>query len=185
MIKVENKSDFTYLFQPYTHNLPVIYSSLEGQYNGELYVNSEDSPQIAVLFTPFGFHYVAGNSDFPQAVSYIEQLLFEEYLPNTEQQEAIVFSPDKDWNARLDDVFKNHRGIKDGRNIFQLNKDRFREILKNHSSVQNIERKIVYERENGANIAYPVCRIYIENQCVSFCSAFMLGKGHAEIDVYT
>lgn len=55
MKKVENNKKYSHLFSEYTHNIPVIYSSLEGQYDGEPYVDSENNPQIAVLFTPLHF----------------------------------------------------------------------------------------------------------------------------------
>lgn len=185
MIKVTNKLHFLDLFESYTHNLPVIYSSLEGQYNGELYVDSESSPHIALLYTPFGFHYVAGDPNHPEAATAIEQCLFQEYLPLTGQKEAILFSPNENWDNQLGIVFQSHRGVKDGRNIFRLNKEHFKEILRNHITQPEVVRKIAYEHENESQTEYPVCRVFVNDHCVSFCSAFMLGKGHAEIDVFT
>ena len=42
MIKVieSEKKNYIGMFQEYTHSIPAIYSSLEGQYEGELYVDS-------------------------------------------------------------------------------------------------------------------------------------------------
>ena len=45
--------------------------------------------------------------------------------------------------------------------------------------------KIFYEHECGSTIDYPVCCVFKNDTCVSFCSAFMLGKNYAELDVFT
>ncbi len=185
MHKVDNKLNSRTLFNDYNHNIAVIYSSLEDQYAGELYLDSEDNPQIAILFTPFGYHFVAGNPDSKNVVENIDEIIFHQYLEKTKQKEAIVFSPNDQWDNVLDNVFLKHKGIKDGRKIFHLNRDLFEKNKLYPKLSEGIDIKLSYEQDNGAKKVYPVSRLFVEDKCVSFCSGFMIGKGYAEIDVYT
>lgn len=174
------------MFSAYTHSIPVIYSVLEGQYAGDLFVDSKDNPQIAILFTPFDFHFVAGNAQINKCVDVIDKAIFEHYLPETGKKEAIVFCPDPLWDKVLDEVFKRHNGIKDNRRVFRLNKEHFiNHVYGSGKTLEGVENKLFYEQERGAEKQYPTCRVFKDEECVSFCSGFMLGKGHAEIDVFT
>lgn len=185
MIKVKSEEKYIKLFEEYTHNIPVIYSSLEGQYEGVLYVDNEEEPQVAILFTPFAFHYVAGNANRSDVIDVVEDMIFKQYLHKTEQNEAIVFAPNQKWHEILDEVFKRYNGIKDKRMIFRLNKEKFNEQQEQKKVNSNIVNRICFEKENASQKEYPVSRIYIDQKSVSFCSGFMLGKGHAEINVGT
>ncbi len=183
MNKVENKEKYLQLFSIYKHNIPAIYSSLEGQYDGELYVDSENNPQIAVLFTPFAFHFVAGDTAVKNAVDLLDELIFKQYIVNLEQKEAVVFSPNERWDRVLGEVFCKHNGLKDLRKTFLLNKHKF---LRQADSIilQDVKYELFYEKEGGAKSLYPVCRVFKDEKCIGYCSGFMLGKGHAEIDVF-
>ncbi len=185
MIKVKNKEAYYHLFEEYTHNIPVIYSSLEGQYNGELYVDKEDNPQIAILFTPFAFHFVAGDADTSDVIDIVDDTIFKQYLLKTEQKEALLFAPNQKWHTILDEVFKRHNGIKDNRMVFCLNKEKYSEQNNTKKIITDMDNRVVFEKEQSSQKEYPVSRVYIGEKCVSFCSGFMLGKGHAEIDIAT
>lgn len=186
MIKVEkNILNYKNLFNEYSHNIPVIYSSLEGQYNGELFIDNEVECEYAFLATPFDYCFVAGNPKSEGAVEQIDKLLFHELLKKREKKEAIVFCPNEQWYSVLAEIFNRHNGLKDGRKIFSLNLEKF---IKNKNEIKldnEVHIDICYEHDNGSTIDYPVCRIIKNNTCVSFCSAFMLGKNYAELDVFT
>ena len=183
MNKVENKKNYIQLFNVYKHNIPVIYSSLEGQYDGELYVDSVNNPQMAVLFTPFAFHFVAGDTVVENAVDLLDELIFKQYIVKLEQKEAIVFTPNEQWDRVLGEVFCKHNGLKDLRKTFHLNKHKFLEEA-GSVNLQDVKYELFYEKEGGAKTSYPVCRVFKEERCIGYCSGFMLGKGHAEIDVF-
>lgn len=182
---VVNKQKYFPLFNEYKHNISVIYSSLEGQYDGELIVDSENNTQIAVLFTPFAFHYVAGNPEIKNVVDMLDEIIFKQYLLQKEQKEAIVFAPNEKWDKVLEEVFAKHRGIKDGRKVFCLNNGKFNEVQSRRVALVGVKNLLTYEQANGARKEYPVSRIFDGEKCISFCSGFMLGNGHAEIDVST
>lgn len=186
MIKIKkNKINYENLFNGYKDNIPVIYSSLEGQYNGELYVDNEPLSQYAFLATPFDFSFIAGDPKAEGVVEQIHQLLFDELLKRRGKKEAIVFCPDEEWYPVLDEIFDKHNGIKDGRKIFSLNLKRFDKCKNEMKHNDAVRTEIFYEHEGGSTIDYPVCRVFKNDTCVSFCSAFMLGKNYAELDVST
>jgi len=184
-VKEEEKQKYLYMFNEYTHNIPVIYSSLEGQYEGELYIDNELNTQIAILFTPFAFHFVAGDSKVSNVIDIVDEMIFKRYLSEHDEKEAIVFSPNGSWDEVLDTIFKKHNGIKDKRVLFSLNKDKFMKRYEIKKENSDIEKKIVYDKAGGSNTEYPTCKIYVDQKCVSFCSGFMLGKEHAEINIST
>lgn len=188
--KVDNINQYASMFQIYTHNIPVIYSSLEGQYKGLLYVDDEAHPEVAILFTPFGFHFVAGNVDANQVVEKIETCIFKQYLVQSGENEAIVFCPTEAWNHVLDRVFSKHSKIVDGRKCFSLNKEKFHAIYQRTGDLEPLKQEVVIselisESANESQIEYPVCQIVKKEHRVSWCAACMIGKGHAEIDIFT
>lgn len=186
MIKIEkNKINYENLFNGYKDNIPVIYSSLEGQYNGELYVDNERESQYAFLATPFDFSFIAGNPKAEGVEEQIHQLLFDELLKRRGKKEAIVFCPNEEWYPILDRVFDKHNGIKDGRKIFSLNLKKFDKCKNEMKHNDEVHTEIFYEHEGESTIDYPVCRVFKNDTCVSFCSAFMLSKNYAELDVST
>lgn len=185
MNKVEVKDEYLSMFNGYTHNIPVIYSSMEGQYDGQLFVDSVKETQVAILFTPFAFHFVAGNPEVDNIIDMLDEIIFEQYLAETEQKEAIIFSPNEKWDRVLDEVFARHNGIKDNRMVFHLNRDQFKKMQAEQKALTGVENRLLYEQGNGARKEYPVSRIFKGAKCISFCSGFMIGKGHAEIDVNT
>lgn len=185
MNKVEIKDKYLSLFNGYTHNIPVIYSSMEGQYDGQLFVDSVNHAQAAILFTPFAFHFVAGNPNLDNIIDMLDEIIFKQYLAETKQKEAIIFCPSEKWDIVLDEVFARHNGLKDSRKVFCLNRDQFKKVQAGQKALDGVENKLLYEKANGSKKKYPVSRIFKGTKCISFCSGFMLGKGHAEIDVHT
>jgi hypothetical protein len=173
------------LFQAYDHHIAVIHSSLNGQYPGTLYSETADGKRLALLATPFNFHFVAGDAQMPYAADYLHRILFETYLRETKRTEAVLFCPDASWHPILEDVFSRHRGLKDVRKRFRLNKALFASAAAALKVPQMVRAALLEEQDCESTVRYPVCRILIDGKSVSFCSAFMLGGGHAELDVGT
>lgn len=185
MIEVNNKEKYAYLFEDYTHSLPVIYSSLNGQYQGELFVDCEENPQVAILFTPFAFHFVTGNPEIKDVETCVGKMIFKEYLISKYQKEAIFFSPNEVWNNILDKIFNGYNGIKETRNIFSLNKNKFYELRQEIIQDTQVTIKTSVEKDDLSSTEFPISRLYLQDTCVSFCAGFMLGQQHAEINIET
>ena len=181
----QDKARYAEIFQAYKHSLPVIFSSLNGQYPGSLFVEKEGDTILALLTTPFCFHFVAGDIKMPDAAKRLHDILFNQYLRDTQQPEAIVFCPDETWYGLLEEVFERHHGVKDVRKRFGIKKDSFEAAVSRLKEPDGIQTILTEEQDFGSAIPYPVCRIMKDGACVSFCSGFMLGSNHAELDVGT
>lgn len=181
----EYRSDlnkFNHYFEGYKDNIPVIYSTLEGQYQGVVYCDDEE--EIAVLVTKFGFIFLGGNIEWESAEEIINDIIFNELVLRQQNKEIIVFGPDEKWHSVLDKVFESHHGVSDIRKCYTLNKDKFKEIC-NEFIPHSVKVIVNYEKGNNSAIDYPVSRVYVDDVNVSYCSAFMLARGFAEIDVAT
>ncbi|MBI9012528.1 MAG: GNAT family N-acetyltransferase [Clostridiales bacterium] len=185
MIKVENKMNYVHLFEEYEHSKPVIYSALEGQYDCDLYVNDEYKPEFAILFTQFDFHFVTGNKETNSLVSDLRDIIFRKHLKLNNLKEAILVTPDDKWQGVLKEVFKGYSDIIDRRCVYKLNQDKFKVIYDNTDFNCGLNFSINHESEFNSKIPYLTSRLKDNNKTISYCSGFMLGAGHAEIDVKT
>jgi hypothetical protein len=173
---------FIQYFVGYKDNIPVIYSTLDGQYQGVIYC--DDDEEIAILVTKFDFIFLGGNLENKRAEDIINDIIFNELVQRQQRKELIVFGQSEKWNALLSKVFQAHHGVKDLRKCYKLNKDKFYHICSEDKN-DNVSVVVRNEQENDSSIEYPVSRIFINNENVSYCSAFMLARGCAEIDVAT
>jgi hypothetical protein len=187
MFKVSNEeiTQYGYMFEEYKYNIPVIYSSIEGQYESELFVNKYNNPDFALLITSFNFHYIAGRPNSIGVVDEINETIFQNFVVENNKDEAVVFCPTEEWHEVITCVFDKHNGLKDNRKLFSLNVDRFTKFIENLITPDCVIVKVIYEQEFNSTKPYPVARVYKDSLCVSHCSGFMLGKNHAEIDVGT
>lgn len=184
MIKVNDKLKYAHLFNAYEHNIPVIYSALEGQYESDLYVNDEQNPEFALLFTAFDYHYVGGHKNSIGIVSSIRDLVFSKYLKEKQSKEAILVTPNASWRNIMKEVFDGYSEIVDKRYIYRLNHQKFQQV---DDFVQQKRLRLLLEQEAQmqSKSLYDVAKLEDDYKLVSYCSAFMLGGGHAEIDVKT
>ena len=169
-------------FEGYQDQIPVIYSTLEGQYQGEIYCDEEE--EIVVLVTQFDFIFLGGNIESIRAEDIIEDIIFNELVQKQQRKEIIIFGQNEKWNDILDKVFRKHHGVSDLRKCYHLDLDKFQRSSR--EVIPTIARVAVKnEQENGSSIEYPVARVYVDDKCVSFCSASMLARGYADIEVST
>lgn len=173
---------YTKYFEGYYDNIPVIYSTLDGQYQGVIYCDDEE--EIAVLVTKFDFIFIGGNIENKRAEDIINDIIFNELVQRQQRKEIIVFGQNEKWNSILSKVFQGHHGVSDLRKCYRLNHDKFKKIY-SEIKLDNVSVVVNNEQDNDSAIEYPVSRVYANNVNVSFCSAFMLARGFAEIDVAT
>ena len=179
---INNLERFSPFFQGFQHNRPVIYSTITGQYDGVVYLDDEE--EMAILVTKFDYMFVGGECRQPRAEEFVHDVIFNHLVKKEHYKEIILFGPDECWNEVLSNVFNIHHGVLDGRLCFKLNKEKFKEKA---NDVQSTDGALLLETEdeNNSKISYPVANYYIENEKISFCSAFMITEQYAEIDVGT
>lgn len=172
------------LFSQYTHQIPVIYSVLEGTAPGQVYVDRAEDPASAVLVTPVGFLFVAGE---PLDAARLGALLFEQILPSLEEKGIEFFTPDDAWHAVGGEVFTPRRGFVMTRRIFALPQDRVRERPGIQAALpEEGVLRIEYGRyEPTDRIATWRTQWVLDGHPVSACAAFLVGGGQAELSVCT
>lgn len=164
-------------FNEYTHSIPIIYSSLENQYQSKMIKVDEET---IMLFTQFDFHFISGQvlQDPKKVIECIQS-----YVRRNNKSEFILFTPNNRWQPLMKQVFNEMNGFLDKRSIYCIDIARFNKIYKQHTFKYDIE--VVYEKENASRIEYPVAIIKDNQKICSYTKGFMIGKNHMELDVYT
>lgn len=186
-IKAPYPKDIVKMFDKYTHNIPVIYSVIEGQYEGCIYVDNPAAPGYALLYTPFMFCYVTGDPDIAGIGPELDALVFKEILPDADAKEIIIFSPSGAWDRVLKQVFEAHHGFCDGRRLFEFDPDGYAKAKEKYHKQPDGIRLCVKDTNDGSVCLkpYPSAQLWLGDVCVCRCSAIMLGAGRAELDIET
>lgn len=176
-----NHKQYQPLFQNYEHSIPIIYSSIEGQYSCYLYVDHLDNPTYGLLFTQFDFNYLGYINAFNIDQNEVKQTI-KNHIKAFDVKECIMFAPTQEGELILESIFKSFNGVVDERFTFKLDIDEFKKI----SKCVNVDNAVLeYCKDYGARIEYPKCEIYLDEKLVSYAKAFMIGQSSAEIDVFT
>jgi RimJ/RimL family protein N-acetyltransferase len=183
MIKLTGSSLWTVepLFSTYASNIPVIYSVIEGQYEGAAYVDSES--RWALLVTPFLQHFLAGEPLIAQEA--LAELLFDEVLHNQAEKELVVFSSTANWQPMLKSIFESRGGVSDDRYIFRFDKERYRSIVRPVAPDEAIVRIAGKPAPAPSPRPIQVAEVVVDGRPVSTCGAIMVGKNMAELDIET
>jgi hypothetical protein len=173
------------LFAEYKNNIPIFRSVLDGNYEGSAFVDNDMTPSWAVLQLPICFHFVAGKLIEKEA---LDDILFNRILSMQDEKQLVVFSPSDEWRPLLESIFSPRKGFIVPRKMFRFSQEKYRMAIDKYSKVLD-DSNIVIAKER---IAGHFCkddvwtsRLLINNECVSTCTAPMIGGGYAEIDVKT
>ena len=166
-----------HLFKNYKHSIPIIFSHIENQYQYEL---SSQNKSFVILFTDFDYHFIAGN--IPKSP---EEILIEmrKYIKKHSKKEFILFAPNKKWENYLRELFKSINGVVDTRVSYKFDKKRFIEIHDRYKEKYNVDFEI--SKDGRSLKPFLQSKIKKNLEVISFANAFMIGSGHAEIDVWT
>ena len=159
----------------YPHSIPIIQSHLEGQYESELFYDEE--ADYGILLTMFDYHFVFG-----QVPNHHQALLdvIRSFVHSNDREELILFAPDESWDALLKDLIGEINGTIDQRVLYYLNEDVY-----NQFDTTNEYVRLELKNETGSARQYPQASVYLNDHLISFARAPMLGKGEAELDVWT
>lgn len=184
------------LFKGIEHSVALVYSVIEGNSPGRVFVDRLDTPSSVYLFHEEAFHYVGGSaadSSFNQAMV---SLIFDDVLSRLEEQELVLFAFSDAWRQELD-VLLSHRGVmRIRRKVLSFNLLRFQAhagwrgqltegVCVRHIDEQLVEknadyRPLVEARTKG----FGVC-VMRDDEIASVCRAVAVGGGEVEIDIHT
>ncbi|MCP5101388.1 MAG: GNAT family N-acetyltransferase [Chloroflexi bacterium] len=186
----------TSLFNNIDHNIAVVYSVIEGNSPGRVFVDRIDTPTTAYVIFTGAFHYIGGdvnNDTFNRAmISYI----FEQFLPGEEEQEIILFAFSDAWREKLDILLQAHGAITIERKVFNFNPTKFqahanwREQVPDGFNIKQIDANLAQKHAEFKPVVdantkrFGVC-ILKGDEIAAVCTAVCVGGGEAEIDIHT
>lgn len=170
------KSTIKDRFQDYPHSIPILFSHLEGQYPYETIENDG----YTIVLTPLGFHYVTGTVP-SEPLSFVDTI--KTYLKKHDPEEFLLFGPDESWDAFLTEAFGHIRGITDQRFAYRLNLEQFRDKYDTHTFMHKVTLDVITDELSTR--PYLQASIRQDDDIVSYCRAFLVGRGEAELDVFT
>lgn len=182
------------LFEEIQHSTPLVFSIIEGNSKGSIFVDDSNRPMSVFICQQGGFMFIVSDDD-----AFIEQVIdyvFNQLLPDMDEQEMVLFAFSDTTRDKLD-VFMNAKGaIRIVRKTFRFNIARFREVASSaqslpseyHIQPMGKEELKNYCRENKLGdciekkLGY---RVMNENQVVSECVSIFVGRKEAEINIST
>jgi len=184
------------LFRQIEHSIAIVFSVLEGNSPGRVFVDKLDQPSCAFLFPEGTFYYIAGDEKNDAFCHSVHQLLFEKLLPDADEKEIILFAFNDAWRICLDNLLKENGAIRIYRKMFDFNADRYADFCKNQKGIP----AGMCLRPMGPELAerYPQFQAVVDpgskrfgyclvngEEIVSECSSIFVGNGEAEIDIHT
>jgi RimJ/RimL family protein N-acetyltransferase len=171
------------LFAGIDHNVPIVFSVLEGTAAGRAFVDDVDCPRSAFVTVADAFSYVAGDETDDAFGHALVSLIFGDLLPHQEEQELVVFAFTDAWRAKLDQLLTPKGAIRIHRKTFAFDAARAPEWRLWRDRVP-----AGYRTEPTAlSVGDPRfgVRLLKADAVVGECTAVFVGRGEAEIDIHT
>ena len=186
----------TPIFQSIDHNVAVVFSVLEGNSPGRVFVDKVQSPTLALLYPAGAFLYIIGNVNHPALPQELVHLIFDDILPAAGEKEMVLFSFSDAWRAKLDLLLQEKGAIRIARKVFRFNPENnrllpdWRTRLPPGCSMVEIDAAMAEAYPlykplvDPATRRFGVCLLH-DGDIASECTAVFVGRGEAEINVLT
>lgn len=184
------------IFRQIDHNIAIVFSVIEGNTPGRVFVDNHQSPTSALLYPQGAFFYVAGDAnDFAFGKS-VKDLLFHILLPKAEEKELVLFSFSDAWKKSLDALLGDTGAIQIHRKDFSFNLELFsarrgwRDKIPSGFSLRAVDQQIAAEHPlyqsllSASSKRFGFC-LMKGAEIVSACTTNFIGGGEAEIDIHT
>ncbi len=184
------------LFQSIDHSQAIVFSVLEGNNPGRVFVDDAKAPTVALLYPAGAFLYIIGDENHPVLSRELVPLIFDVILPSTGEQEMVLFAFSDAWREKLDLLFQEKGAIRIARKVFHFNPDKYHTLpdwrtrLPPGCSVVEIDAAMAESVPAYRPLVDPstrrfgVCLLH-DFDIASECTAVFVGRGEAEIDVHT
>jgi RimJ/RimL family protein N-acetyltransferase len=171
------------LFAGIDHNVPIVFSVLEGTAAGRVFADDLGRPRSAFAAVGGAFSYVAGDETDDAFGRALVALIFGDLLPSQEEQELVVFAFTDAWRAKLDTLLAPKGAIRIHRKAFSFDAAHapdFRSWRSRVPAGYRIESTGVAADDPRFGV-----RLMKGHEVVSECTAVFVGSGEAEIDIHT
>lgn len=179
-LKKKNYNDILDLLSEYDHSIPIIYSMIEEQFDCEIFVDDTKEISYGILFTPFEFHYLFGDSSKINKRQLINTI--KEYIVINEKEEFFLFNPNDSFDDTLAYISECLNGVIDYRVSLSFNETTFKQLCSHVSTDEVVITKEIPEFGKVENLK---ASIKVNDKVVSYSNALMVGKNEAEIDIFT
>ena len=178
----------------------IVFSVIEGNTPGRIFVDRTDHPATAVLRFSGGEIYLGGRADDESLNREIVALLFTELAPP--RSKLLVFSFSEAWKLALDELLANHGVRRVVRETFELSPELFgerhtgwRSRLPEEFRLERMDRRLALESDSGLDFlwggidnfiarAFGYC-VLKDGHVVSRCSPVALGDRRFETGIGT
>jgi RimJ/RimL family protein N-acetyltransferase len=184
------------LFNGIDHNAALVFSVIEGNSRGRIFVDRPVSPSSVFLLHEGAFSFVGGSPNHSEFIQALEPLIFDDLLPCAKEKELILFAFSEDWRGKLDAQLSRRGVIRIHRKVFTFNPLRFeahegwRARLPEGYSIRPIHERLAEAHPEFRPVVEPGAQrfgVCLErgDEIVSACYAVCVGRGEAEIDIFT
>jgi len=187
------------IFQSIEDSRPIVFSVIEGNTPGRIFVERPDNPSIALLRFSGGELYLGGRADNESLNREIVDLVLNHLAT---PPHLLIFSFSDDWKRVLDELLKDHGVSRVIRNTFELDAGRFRAAHSGWRSrvpegfhLQPMDSQLALRSDPGLDIlwggvdnfvarAFGFC-VLRDDEIISRCSPVALGDRRFETGVNT
>lgn len=178
------------------HNVALVFSVIERNSPGVVYVDNIIEPQSIFIDTLGSFYYLCGREDNVEFNNQVYDTIFREILPKRIEKELILFSYSDEWKDRLDYLLKEKGAIRINRKTFSFNLQKFNPYIgwKNKVpsgyKVERITNELAEKYEqykpiiDSSSKRFGYC-VLKDDEVVSDCIAVCVGGGEAEVGIST
>lgn len=199
-LKAKEYKKVVHLFQDIDHNISIIFSIIEGTSKGIIYVDDLDNPKTVFICPEDSFFYIAGDENNDKFNDMLYTLIFEDILGKSNGGELVLFPLSEGWKDKLGELFKNKGAITIDRKTFSFDEVEFKtnkinisEKLLDGYDLRAIDKEVAnkinitkswesIDEFLDKGIGYCIMK---DNEIVSACYSIYVGKGEAEVDIFT
>lgn len=184
------------IFETLNNSQAVVFSVLEGNSPGEIFVDDISNPKAALMYVNDAFFFVAGDEKIDHFSQEIPSILFDVLIPKLEEKEMVLFPGSQAWKEKLTDVLDAYEIITIHRKFFRFNPGLYAahtgwkkevpegfHILEIDKRRSEQEPSLMRVLEAGSK-RFGVCIMH-GDKIVGYCTSVFVGHGEAEIDIFT
>lgn len=180
-------------FKNIDHSIPIIYSVIEKNNGGKVFVDNVKNPENIFILPDGGFIYYDTLNSSEDFMLEMKSFLFSELIPAMTEKEMVLFAFDEQTRTCLDKIFSDEGVIRIQRFIFDFSQEKFLNLevraLPEEFSLTMMKDEELREYNVLKNTGYSHrqmgCRIMKGSTVISQCVSIFIGGGEAEIDIFT
>jgi RimJ/RimL family protein N-acetyltransferase len=193
-----NNSDFSRvapIFTNITHSKPLVFSVIEGNNDGSIYVDNVENPKTALVIL-YDMLFLDGQENNSQFNTEIYDLLFNDIFPSMKEEYFDFYCMSNELRVKIEPIFGSKIHGRPIRKTFSFSKDDYslhlnwRDKVPESYKMEFIAEDFIYKHGYDKEFWRPSTKrfgfsLVNGNEIISQCIAVFVGGGKAEIAVDT